>query len=65
MDAITRAVQGRKWGKGMTNNDYIAEYIKEKYPDLLGFDYALWKTIKVITNAFTKLVGGEESKCQR
>lgn len=27
----------------MTENDYIAEYIKERHGDLLGFEYALWK----------------------
>lgn len=27
----------------MSDNDYIAEYIKEKYPQLLGFDFAMWK----------------------
>ena len=27
----------------MSENDYIAEYVKEKYPSLLGFDFALWK----------------------
>ena len=45
----------------MTENDYIAEYIKQKYPTLLGFDYALWKMIKVITNAFSSLMKGTES----
>lgn len=27
----------------MTQNDYIAEYIKEKHPSLLGTDFAIWK----------------------
>lgn len=27
----------------MTNNDYIAEYVKERYPSILGIDFALWK----------------------
>ena len=27
----------------MSENDYIAEYIKEKYPALIGFDYTMWK----------------------
>lgn len=31
----------------MTENDYIAEYIKEKFPQLLGFDYALWRSSRV------------------
>lgn len=31
----------------MTENDYIAEYVKEKHPGLLGVDFALWKAGKV------------------
>ena len=27
----------------MSENDYIAEYTKEKYPRLLGVDFAFWK----------------------
>lgn len=27
----------------MTENDYIAEYVKERYPSILGADFALWK----------------------
>ena len=27
----------------MTDNDYIAEYVKEKHNGLLGFDFAVWK----------------------
>lgn len=27
----------------MTENDYIAEYIKEKHKELLGLDFAIWK----------------------
>lgn len=27
----------------MTENDYIAEYIREKYPRLLGIGFTLWK----------------------
>lgn len=30
-----------------SENDYIAEYIKEKHPSLLGADYAFWKMGKV------------------
>ena len=30
-----------------SENDYIAEYIKEKHPSLLGYDYALWKIGKM------------------
>lgn len=34
----------------MTENDYIAEYIKEKYPTLLGADFAFWKIGKMAFN---------------
>lgn len=32
----------------MTENDYIAEYIKEKHASLLGFDFAFWKVLHVV-----------------
>lgn len=32
-------------------NDYIAEYIKEKHPNLLGLDFAMWKIPKVLSNS--------------
>lgn len=35
----------------MSENDYIAEYIKEKYPMLLGIEFGLWKFAKQITEA--------------
>lgn len=35
----------------MTENDYIAEYVKEKHPGLLGADYTLWKIGKVFAEA--------------
>lgn len=40
----------------MTENDYIAEYIKEKYPTLLGLDFAMWKVGKIAVNAGRKIV---------
>lgn len=27
----------------MTENDYIAEYIRERHGDLLGFEYKMWR----------------------
>lgn len=27
----------------MTENDYIAEYVKEQYPRILGAHFAIWK----------------------
>lgn len=53
----------------MTENDYIAEYVKEKRPEILGFDFAIWKTSKIVKNfvdnfskAFSDLMneGGKE-----
>lgn len=35
----------------MTDNDYIAEYIKEKHPGFLSFDFAVWKFAKQIVEA--------------
>ena len=26
----------------MTDNDYIAEYVKEKHSNLLGLDFVMW-----------------------
>ena len=40
----------------MTENDYIAEYIKEKYPTLLGLDFAMWKVGKIAVDAGRKIV---------
>lgn len=39
----------------MTNNDYIAEYVKEKYPNILGFDFEVWKMIKAFSNAINSV----------
>lgn len=35
----------------MTENDLIAEYVKEKHPQLLGVDFALWKVIRKVREA--------------
>ena len=29
----------------MTNNDYIAEYVKERHPHILGFAFFMWKIV--------------------
>ena len=34
----------------MSENDYIAEYVKERRPDILGLDYAFWKMSKIVLN---------------
>ena len=39
----------------MSENDYIAEYVKEKHPGLLGLNYAIWKLPKILVNAFSDL----------
>lgn len=40
----------------MTENDYIAEYIKEKYSNLLGFDFAVWKACKILSKGVSEFV---------
>ena len=30
-----------------SENDYIAEYVREKHPSILGADYAFWKIGKI------------------
>lgn len=35
----------------MSENDYIAEYIKEKHPELIsGMDFALWRIGRTISH---------------
>lgn len=33
----------------MTENDYIAEYVKERHPGILGLDYAAWRLAKAVS----------------
>lgn len=40
----------------MTDNDYIAEYVKERHPYILGVDYGVWKMTKIITEAARQVV---------
>jgi flagellar hook-basal body complex protein FliE len=35
----------------MTDNDYIAEYVKERHSGLLGFDFAMWKFARKVMEA--------------
>lgn len=42
----------------MSENDYIAEYIKEKHPALLGFDYMMWKLGRGYAEFVEELVEG-------
>lgn len=39
----------------MTENDYIAEYIREKYPRLLGIDFTIWKTRRALECGIMKV----------
>lgn len=45
----------------MSENDYIAEYVKEKYPTLLGIDYAMWKLGKQFAKAVEEIAKGVEN----
>lgn len=40
----------------MTENDYIAEYIKERHGDLLGFEYVMWRANRVAKEIAQRLV---------
>ena len=41
----------------MTDNDYIAEYVKERCPELLNtVDYSLWKLGKAASEAVQTVV---------
>ena len=40
----------------MTDNDYIAEYIKERHSDILGVNFAVWKLQKKLSEAAESLV---------
>ena len=39
----------------MTENDYVAEYIREKYPRLLGIDFTIWKTRRALECGIMKV----------
>ena len=41
----------------MTENDYIAEYVKQNYPNILGFEFIMWKTGKQVCNICNELLG--------
>ena len=34
----------------MSGNDYIAEYVRQKYPGILGIDFTIWKMARVVEN---------------
>lgn len=39
----------------MTDNDYIAEYVREKYPSILGIDFVIWRMGKAAANALREM----------
>ena len=41
----------------MSENDYIAEYIKERRPEIIhSLDFIMWKLVKACANAVNELV---------
>lgn len=32
----------------MTENDYIAEYVRERHPGILSIDYAAWRLARAV-----------------
>lgn len=41
----------------MSENDYIAEYIKERRPELIrSFDFILWKMSRITADAVKKII---------
>ena len=41
----------------MSENDYIAEFIKDKYPEIIqSADFALWKIGKILDDSISKFV---------
>lgn len=45
----------------MKENDYIAEYVKERHPNILGADYGLWKTGRMIANIGKGIISASEA----
>lgn len=39
----------------MTENDYIAEYVKERHRELLGFEYVMWRANRVAKEYLQRL----------
>ena len=39
----------------MSENDYIAEYVKENAPYILGFDYHIWRARRGLTDAAKRI----------
>lgn len=33
----------------MTETDYIAEYVKERHPGILGLNYAAWRLARAVS----------------
>lgn len=41
----------------MSENDYIAEYVKENHPQIIQtFDFGLWRAKKILNNSLQRIV---------
>lgn len=41
----------------MSENDYIAEYVKENHPEIItSFNFGLWKAQKILNNSLQRMV---------
>lgn len=40
----------------MNENDYIAEYVREKYPTILGLNYAFWKFKRLMAQTASDII---------
>ena len=47
----------------MTDNDYIAEYVKEERPELLGFEFKVWKATRVLENCIKEVAQSIADAC--
>ena len=40
----------------MNENDYIAEYVREKYPQIIGLDFVFWKFKRLMIQAASDFI---------
>lgn len=40
----------------MSENDYIAEYVRERFPALLGTEFVLWKMARQVSEVGKSIV---------
>ena len=49
----------------MTENDYIAEYVKEKRPEIIGtVDFITWKLGRLLADSMNELCRGLKNACK-